>query len=77
MALLVPLLLFCCYLALLNGLKTIVPELKGIHNTQLTLFLFAGMIVIGVTISLFSTHRSVMKYLRMKLMNCINDYLSD
>lgn len=47
--------------------ENIVPELKTIHNTQLTLYLFAGMIVIGVTISFFSTHRSVMKYLRMKL----------
>jgi cell division transport system permease protein len=47
--------------------ETIVPDLKVIHNTQLTIYLFAGMAVIGVTISFFSTHRSVMKYLRMKL----------
>ncbi|BAV09137.1 cell division protein FtsX [Filimonas lacunae] len=43
------------------------PQLKAIHNTQLTLILFGGMIAIGVGISLFSTHRSVMKYLKMKL----------
>lgn len=43
------------------------PQLKAIHNTQLTLTLFGGMILIGVVISLLSTHRSVMKYLRMKL----------
>lgn len=43
------------------------PQLKSIHDTQLTLTLFGGMILIGVVISLFSTHRSVMKYLRMKL----------
>jgi cell division transport system permease protein len=53
--------------AFIEWFETIVPELKAIHNTQLTIYLFAGMIVIGVTISLFSTHRSVMKYLRMKL----------
>lgn len=43
------------------------PQLKAIRNTQLTLILFGGMIVIGVGISLYSTHRSVMKYLKMKL----------
>lgn len=43
------------------------PQLKAIHNTQLTLILFGGMILIGVGISLYSTHRSVMKYLKMKL----------
>ncbi|HWB24466.1 MAG TPA: permease-like cell division protein FtsX [Chitinophagaceae bacterium] len=53
--------------AFIQWAENVVPELKAIHNTQLTLFLFAGMIVIGVTMSLFSTHRSVMKYLRMKL----------
>jgi cell division transport system permease protein len=29
--------------------------------------LFIGMIIIGIFISLVSTHRSVMKYLRLKL----------
>lgn len=53
--------------AFIQWAENMVPELKTIHNTQLTLFLFAGMIIIGVSISLFSTHRSVMKYLRMKL----------
>jgi len=53
--------------AFIQWAENMVPELKTIHNTQLTLILFAGMIIIGVTISLFSTHRSVMKYLRMKL----------
>lgn len=53
--------------AFIQWIENIVPELKAIHNTQFTLYLFAGMIIIGVTISFFSTHRSVMKYLRMKL----------
>lgn len=42
-------------------------QLKAIQNTSLTILLFGGMIVIGVGISLFSTHRSVVKYLKMKL----------
>ncbi|MBN9296827.1 MAG: hypothetical protein J0I41_07435 [Filimonas sp.] len=43
------------------------PQLKVVHDTKLTLLLFGGMIIIGVGISIFSTHRSVMKYLKMKL----------
>lgn len=43
------------------------PQLKAIHNNTLTIILFGGMILIGVGISLFSTHRSVIKYLKMKL----------
>lgn len=58
-------------IALLFGLmqwaENYIPQLKVIHNTELTLLLFAGMIVLGVGISLFSTHRSVIKYLKMKL----------
>ncbi len=43
------------------------PQLKVIQNNMLTILLFGSMILIGVGISLFSTHRSVLKYLRMKL----------
>jgi cell division transport system permease protein len=43
------------------------PQLKAIQNNLFTVLLFGGMILIGVGISLFSTHRSVVKYLRMKL----------
>lgn len=43
------------------------PQLKAIRDIQLTLILFGGMIVLGVGISVFSTHRSVLKYLKMKL----------
>ncbi len=41
--------------------------LKAIRDINLTLILFFGMIVLGVGISVFSTHRSVLKYLKMKL----------
>lgn len=43
------------------------PQLKAIHNTTFTIILFGGLILVGVGISLFSTHRSVIKYLKMKL----------
>ncbi len=42
-------------------------QLKAIRNTEQTLILFGGMIFLGVAISLYSTHRSVIKYLKMKL----------
>ncbi len=43
------------------------PQLSAIRDTKLTLILFGGMVLIGVGISLFSTHRSVIKYLKMSL----------
>jgi cell division transport system permease protein len=43
------------------------PQLKIIQNNVLTILLFGSMILIGVGISVYSTHRSVLKYLRMKL----------
>ena len=43
------------------------PELTTLHNVKNFSVLFAGMILIGVSISLISTHRSVRKYLKMKL----------
>lgn len=41
--------------------------LKTIHDTGLLLLLFFLLIIIGIGITLFSTNRSVIKYLRMKL----------
>lgn len=43
------------------------PQLKAIRDIKLTLILFGGLIVLGVGISVYSTHRSVLKYLKMKL----------
>lgn len=58
-------------IALLFGLITWAesqfPQLKAIHDSRLTLILFGGMILIGIGISVYSTHRSVIKYLKMKL----------
>ncbi|HRH59604.1 MAG TPA: permease-like cell division protein FtsX [Chitinophagaceae bacterium] len=58
-------------IALLFGLifwmEGLVPELKTVRDLNLNLILCGGMILVGVGISLFSTHRSVIKYLKMKL----------
>ncbi len=43
------------------------PQLKLIQNLEFTLLLFGGMAIIGVAISVYSTHRSVIKYLKTKL----------
>jgi cell division transport system permease protein len=43
------------------------PQLKALHNTESTIGLFLGIILIGVGISIYSTHRSVIKYLKMSL----------
>lgn len=44
-----------------------VPYFKILHDNSNMLLLFAGMIILGLFITLFSTHRSVLKYLQMKL----------
>lgn len=53
--------------SLITWLESLVPQLKAIRDIELNLILFGGMILLGVGISLFSTHRSVIKYLKMKL----------
>jgi len=52
---------------MITWLENQVPQLKLIHDVTLNLILFGGMIVVGVGISVISTHRSVRKYLKMKL----------
>ncbi|OSZ73696.1 hypothetical protein CAP36_16955 [Chitinophagaceae bacterium IBVUCB2] len=43
------------------------PALKAVHDTKSLTLLFLGLIVLGIAITLFSTYRSVLKYLKMKL----------
>lgn len=43
------------------------PYLQVVHDSKHLILLFAGIIILGIVISLFSTHRSVLKYLKMKL----------
>jgi cell division transport system permease protein len=44
-----------------------IPEIKALRDYVLLSTLFAAMILLGILISLGSTHRSVIKYLKMKL----------
>lgn len=43
------------------------PEIKVLRDYWLLGLLFLSIIIIGIVITFLSTHRSVMKYLRMKL----------
>jgi cell division transport system permease protein len=43
------------------------PEIKVLRDNTLLLLLFLAMILIGIGITFISTHRSVTKYLKMKL----------
>jgi cell division transport system permease protein len=43
------------------------PEFKILHDTNGLLTLFGIIILMGIAITLLSTHRAVIKYLRMKL----------
>ncbi|HLX90238.1 MAG TPA: permease-like cell division protein FtsX [Puia sp.] len=44
-----------------------IPEVRALRDYTLLGVLFAGMILLGILISFGSTHRSVIKYLKMKL----------
>jgi cell division transport system permease protein len=54
-------------LALIGVAESQIPELKGMRDPTYLFLLFAGLLVLGILISLLSTHRSVVKYLKMKL----------
>ncbi len=43
------------------------PYLKALRDYPLLIMLFIAIILLGICISFFSTHRSVLKYLKMKL----------
>lgn len=43
------------------------PEIRALRDYTLLSFLFISIILLGVVISFVSTHRSVIKYLKMKL----------
>jgi cell division transport system permease protein len=48
-------------------LEFFIPDFKELRDNTSMILLFLAIIVLGISISLFSTHRSVIKYLRMKL----------
>jgi cell division transport system permease protein len=43
------------------------PQIKTLQGFNNSLILFGGLIIIGMGISVLSTYRSVIKYLKMKL----------
>ena len=53
--------------ALILTAEKMLPELVAIRENTWLVLLFAGMLVLGVLITLLSTHTSVIKYLRKKL----------
>ena len=44
-----------------------IPEVKILHDNGTLTLLFVVLIILGICITLFSTHRSIIKYLKMKL----------
>jgi cell division transport system permease protein len=57
----------CLLLGLIEYAKTNIDGFNMLQNNQLLLLLFAGLIILGSFLSLFSTLRSVNKYLNMSL----------
>jgi cell division transport system permease protein len=51
----------------ISVVEKIEPSLKTLHDNGSLILLFIFMIILGLLISLFSTYRSVLKYLKMKL----------
>ena len=47
--------------------EKLLPDLAALQDTKLLILLFVLLVLIGITITLFSTYRSVLKYLKMKL----------
>jgi cell division transport system permease protein len=48
-------------------IESYAPPFKVLHDNTSMMLLFLAIIVLGISITLISTHRSVIKYLRMKL----------
>ncbi len=44
-----------------------IPYFKDLHDNKGLILLFTVIIILGITITLLSTHRAVIKYLRLKL----------
>ncbi len=52
---------------LIEWASTQFPQIRTLQGISSSVMLFGGLIVLGVGISVFSTYRSVLKYLKMKL----------
>jgi cell division transport system permease protein len=44
-----------------------IPDLQALRDNNMLIMLFLAMIAVGILITVFSTYRSVLKYLKMKL----------
>ncbi len=44
-----------------------IPYLKVLHSTKDMILIFAGILILGICITVLSTYRSAIKYLKMKL----------
>lgn len=53
--------------ATITLIESLAPGFKLLHDNTSMVLLFLIIIVLGISITLLSTHRSVLKYLRMKL----------
>src|SRR5256885_9460988 len=47
--------------------ERILPDITALQDSRLLIILFIVLVIIGITITVFSTYRSVLKYLKMKL----------
>lgn len=56
-----------CIWVSIVAIESIIPDFKVLRDTQGLMMLFLVIVVLGITISLASTHRAVIKYLKMKL----------
>ncbi len=54
-------------IALIFVAEKYIPEIRAIRDMNMLAIIFAIIILLGIAISFFSTHRSVIKYLKMKL----------
>jgi cell division transport system permease protein len=52
---------------LIEWASTQFPQIKNLQGIKSSILLFGGLIIVGVGISVLSTYRSVLKYLKMKL----------
>jgi cell division transport system permease protein len=51
--------------AVISFAENQLPSLRALHEPMLLVLLMSGMIIVGIMISVASTHRSVVKYLKM------------
>ena len=51
----------------IQSAESFLPSLKELRDPTLTIILMVSMVIVGILISLLSTHRSVLKYLKMRV----------